>query len=90
MNAVEIYEKAVSDLEHNRITFGEFEERIEPLADVEAVVRCKDCKNASNVMEKPIHPMFGKRWCNGETKGWHSEDWYCADGERKDGDGDAG
>lgn len=31
INAVEIYEKALSELEHNKITLGEFEERIEPL-----------------------------------------------------------
>ena len=37
MNAVEIYEKASWDLEHNKITLGEFEERIKPLYDVEPV-----------------------------------------------------
>lgn len=37
MNAVEIYEKASWDVEHNKITLGEFEERIKPLYDVEPV-----------------------------------------------------
>lgn len=37
MNAVEIYEKASWDLEHSKITLGEFEERIKPLYDVEPV-----------------------------------------------------
>lgn len=37
MNAVEIYEKASWDLEHNRITLGEYEERIKPLYDVEPI-----------------------------------------------------
>ena len=37
MNAVEIYEKASWDLEHNKITLGEYEERIKPLYDVEPV-----------------------------------------------------
>ena len=37
MNAVEIYEKASWDLEHNKITLGEFEERIKALYDVEPV-----------------------------------------------------
>lgn len=37
MNAVEIYEKASWDLEHSKITLGEFEERIRALYDVEPV-----------------------------------------------------
>ena len=37
MNAVEIYEKASYDVEHSKITLGEFEERIKPLYDVEPV-----------------------------------------------------
>jgi acetone carboxylase gamma subunit len=37
MNAVEIYEKASWDLEHNKITLREFEERIKPLYDVEPI-----------------------------------------------------
>ena len=37
MNAVEIYEKASWDLEHNKITLGAFEERIRALYDVEPV-----------------------------------------------------
>lgn len=54
MNAVEIYEKASWDVEHSKITLGEFEERIKPLYDVEPVkhghweqdghhVRCSEC-----------------------------------------------
>ena len=35
MNAVEVYEKAVHDLEHNKINLGQFEQRIKPLKDVE-------------------------------------------------------
>ena len=31
VNAVEIYEQAVSELDHNKITLGEYEKRIEPL-----------------------------------------------------------
>lgn len=37
MNAVEIYEKASRDLDHSKITLGEFEERIKALYDVEPV-----------------------------------------------------
>ena len=78
MNAVEIYRKAESDIEHDRITLGEFDDRIKPLMDVEQVVRCKDCKYAE------VFPM----WVicrNNITRGL---DWYCADGCRKDGDGE--
>ena len=72
MNAVEIYRNAESDLEHNRITLGEFEERIKPLTDVEHVVRCKDCRKRGTIM---CH-----LWFNSPIP---KDSWYCADGERK-------
>lgn len=31
MTYLELYEKSLNDLEHNKITLGEFEERIKPL-----------------------------------------------------------
>ena len=37
MNAVDVYEEASWDLEHSKITLGEFEERIKLLYDVEPV-----------------------------------------------------
>lgn len=54
MNAVEIYEEASWDVDHSKITFGEYEERIKPLYDVEPVrhghweqdghhIRCSEC-----------------------------------------------
>ena len=46
----------------------------------EAVVRCKDCKfqvdRGRRYHECDKHFLLAK------------DDWYCADGERKDGDGD--
>ena len=43
------------------------------------LVRCKDCR-------------FGEEWGRlvscGLMKGSHKPDWFCADGERKEGDGD--
>lgn len=90
MNAVEIYRKAENDLEHNRITIGEFDERIEPLKDVECVVRCKDCK-----FMKPRECYVGNRmgnrtetrcFCYGMLRGERvNPEFYCAAGERKDG-----
>ena len=45
-----------------------------PTVDAVPVVRCKDCK------------YFKTRLCENED---NYDDWFCADGERKDGDGDA-
>lgn len=58
-------------------------QEIEQLKQRPDVVRCKDCKH--------------QNWINAETgcivckfgRGTNAPDWYCADGERKDGDGDA-
>ena len=46
------------------------------VSDVVPVVRCRDCKFYHGVNEEC--------GCNG---GYHSEDWYCAAGERRDEDG---
>lgn len=48
-------------------------------AQPEAIVRCKDCK----------HWDADEHDCNIKT-GWFAcgADWYCADGERKEGDGE--
>ena len=43
-----------------------------PTVDAVPVVRCKDCK------------YFKTRLCENED---NYDDWFCADGERKDGDG---
>lgn len=45
-----------------------------PTVDAVPVVRCKDCK------------YFKTRLCENED---NYDDWFCADGERKDGDGNA-
>ena len=42
------------------------------IVDAVPVVRCKDCK------------YFKTRLCENEDS---HDDWFCADGERKDGDG---
>lgn len=49
-----------------------------PAADVVPVVRCKDCKHSAI-------DYIGLLYCKGVTYYNHvPEDWYCADGERKD------
>lgn len=79
MNAIEIYRQAEDALEHNRITLGEFEARIEPLKDVEKVTRCKDCK------WRETNGADSTRWlpCM-EIR--YNDNFYCAYGERKDGE----
>lgn len=50
------------------------------------VVRCKDCKH------RPTQPKaFGAEingqwcyWCE-HLKSWKQDDWFCADGRKKDG-----
>ena len=67
-----------------------------PAADVVEVVRCRDCKH------RIVNKHFGekgylhlKSMCNLDTgdpfelgrNAW-DDDWFCADGERKDGEQD--
>lgn len=47
----------------------------QPVVDAVPVVRCRNCKFNHGINEEC--------GCNG---GYHSEDWYCADGKRRDDD----
>lgn len=63
-----------------------------PAADVAPVVRCKDCKHYVPVEDEMVC-VKDADWCveDGCYYGFtesHDADWFCADGERKDGDGD--
>lgn len=60
---------------YNRITVNQWLEK----ADYVQVVRCKDCKHSRT------DDVFGGRWCQkpGSIK-LVREDFFCADGERKD------
>lgn len=54
---------------------------VSPTVDAVQVVRCKDCKH----FKKPLSPdMWG--WCKKVSMDNKAtvEDWFCADGERKD------
>ena len=57
-----------------------------PSADVAKVVMCKDCIHSIR-NEYPIHPNY-KYFCTKTSSptyiDYHSENWFCADGERKD------
>lgn len=82
MNAVKIYEDACRAVDRSEITLGEFEKRIEPLKDVESVVRCKDCKYwlQMNRFQQDYHPGRGECELNCWVRDY---DWFCSDGERR-------
>lgn len=51
-----------------------------PTVDAVEVVRCKDCKYHED-------EEIGMVYCPNALGGWVGENWFCAYGERKDGDG---
>ena len=54
------------------------DESISPTVDAIPVVRCKDCKN------------WTSEWWNCPCRDWTDDDFFCASGKPKEGDGDAG
>lgn len=48
-----------------------------PTVDAVPVVRCKDCKHHEN-------EEIGMVYCPNQIGGWVKENWFCAEGERKD------
>ena len=49
-----------------------------PTIDAVPVVRCKDCKYHED-------EEIGMVYCPNALGGWVRENWFCADGERKEG-----
>ena len=49
-----------------------------PAADVVPVVRCLECKHHED-------EEIGMVYCPNALGGWVRENWFCADGERKEG-----
>ena len=77
MNAIQKFIEAEHKyLDLKEIDYKEYEQTISPLRDVECVVRCKDCKHGEAYDD-------GGVICEAI---WHDDNWYCADGKRKDGD----
>ena len=74
-----VYEDAENRLKRNEITLGEFERLVD--IEVEKVVYCKECRHSFINENHPQKP----RIC-GLTKkcGTTKDDWFCADGERKE------
>ena len=88
-------EAAIAETRKPRLTDAELRRRIAyiPAADVVPVARCGECKWSDNY---GLDLMCQKH--SGITKNnlgedihfveWHSKNFFCADGERKDGDGE--
>ena len=49
-----------------------------PTVDAVPVVRCKDCKYHED-------EEIGMVYCPNALGGWVAENWFCAEGERKEG-----
>ena len=49
-----------------------------PTIDAVSVVRCRECKYHED-------EEIGMVYCQNAVGGWVGEDWFCADGERKEG-----
>ena len=61
------------------IAYALIKKKIEnaPTVDAVPVVHCKDCKHHEN-------EEIGMVYCPNQIGGWVKENWFCADGERKD------
>ena len=61
------------------IAYALIKKKIEmaPTVDAVPVVRCKDCKHHEN-------EEIGMVYCPNAIGGWVGENWFCADGERKE------
>ena len=59
----------------DRGTYIDILANLKPTKDVAEVVRCRDCKHYE------ADGLFGGAWCDGKRV---TEDWYCADGERRE------
>ena len=87
MNAIQKFIEAEHKyLDLNEIDYKEYEQMVEPLRDVECVVRCKDCKYAIPSSENFI--MCTDPYESQYPKAYKPIDWFCKGGERKDGDGE--
>ena len=89
MNAIQKFIEAEHKyLDLNEIDYKEYEQMVEPLRDVECIVRCKDCRFAHMTYDGLC------KQCDNATDDddikltlYLPGDFYCAFGERKEGDG---
>lgn len=90
--------KELRKLHGSKETMKLISDTISLLKEQEAVVRCKDCKHRPKKpdwetyesgfdLEFPEGSKCPCRCCGDEWYSWYPEDnWFCADGERKDDD----
>lgn len=75
--------EAVVDRIHDAIDSGIhislFMDVLELLEGQPKIVRCRDCKNGGLDSSG-----LNGYWCSAHTE-WHNGDWFCANGERKEG-----
>ena len=84
MNAIQKFIEAEHKyLDLNEIDYKEYEQMVEPLRDVECVVRCKDCIYGD--VPKVAYRKDDIYCAKYEVL--HNRCFYCADGVRKEGDG---
>lgn len=55
---------------------------LKDLLKEQEIVRCKDCKHGEKPQTFRYYPEI--TWCNKHSTS-HNDDWFCADGERRDG-----
>ena len=79
MDAYKIVIDAERKIDHNEISVGEYNDMIEPCRDVEAVVRCKECKYWQD--NNGGYPTTECRWGHDETP---DADDFCSYGQRKE------
>lgn len=75
-----------------RVTDPEEIQWYEEEPEIPELVRCKDCKHKPVKGELGIEFPDYKCPCQNSDDDWYSympdDDWFCADGERKEGDGE--
>ena len=69
------YEKAKAV---EKICCAVMDKAVKSPLDVEVVVRCRECKYHED-------EEIGMVYCPNALGGWVRENWFCADGERKEG-----
>lgn len=78
INKEKLLKKAVTIPGYSEKILAEFDVEHAPAEDVVPVVRCRECKHHED-------EEIGIVYCPNAIGGWVGEDWFCADGERKDG-----
>lgn len=71
--------KCLQELHGSQGTMELISDTIAMLKTQPDIVRCRNCKNSG--LDSSGTNGY---WCSAHTE-WHDENWFCADGERKEG-----